>query len=211
MTKHHQYRLAVSQLFISHIYIDESKESWTNGITDCIGLKALVNRFEADMHQREQEATVPGPLPNTTKKIRHKPFCAVELKLIDVYLRVLLATFTDEAKCSVEMESPTSGSRLRHIKTERLENSNQFWVDLDDYVETDWRPTSDEPSLYMFPVASCPRFTYFRRTSGNQNQHTQGEDLMEPVESSRFDSEDSHICLMGKEPCETFSKITLPK
>lgn len=194
-----KYRLAVSQLFISHIYIDESKESWNNGTTDCVGLKALVSRFEADMHQREQEAIVPGLLPNTVKKIRHKPFCAVELKLIEVYLRVLLATFTGSVKSSVESECPPSGTRLRHIKMEPLESSNNLWVDIDDFVETDWRPPKNEPSIYMFPVASCPRFTYFRRTSGNQQHHTHDEGTR-TIESSRFEKEDSHICLMGKEP-----------
>ncbi|KAH8113231.1 golgi-body localization protein domain-containing protein [Phellopilus nigrolimitatus] len=191
-----KYRLAIAQLFISHIYLDDSRETWTDGITNCVGIKALVDRFEADMHQREQEAIVPGVVPNTTKKIRHKPFYAAEVKLVGLELRALLATFADSMKRLIDMEDPRRESRYKDVKSDENDEMSSHWFDMDDFVETDWKPTEDRPSLHVLPVASCPRFTYFKRSGGNIHLAHLGDPHLE---SSRFGNEDTHECLIGKE------------
>ncbi|KAL5488078.1 FMP27 [Sanghuangporus weigelae] len=188
-----KYRVGVQRLFISHLYMDDTRESWSEGITHCVGIKALVKSFEADMHQREQEAIVPGVVPNRPKKIRHKPFYAAEVKLTDLQLCAILATFTDPSKRLLDLQGVPKESKYKDVRPDDANDRlRDFWFDMDDFVEIDWEPMEDDPPAYIFPVASCPRFTYFKRTSKQPHRSS-------TVESSRFGNEDSHVCLMGKE------------
>ncbi len=166
------------------------------GVTNFIGIKALVDRFEADMHQREQEATVPG----TDKKIRHKPFYAAEVKLIGLHLRAVMAIFSDPLKQDVAMEmSGDQGDSSFLNDPFAGEDPPSVWVDMCDFVELDCAPKDRNPSLSMLPIASCPRFSYFRRSSGQ----AQGGDLHGVAsEQSRFGEENTHVCILGKEPCK---------
>ena len=160
-------------------------------------MKALVNLFEADMHQREQEGIVLSVVPNKTKKIRHKPFYAAEVKLIDAQLRAVLATFTDPYKCQFEIQDMGKEDKFKNVKSdETIESLRGFWFDLDDFVEIDWQPTDDSPPVHLIPIASCPRFTYFKRA----NNQSLNDAHHRATESSRFGNEDTHVCLLGKEP-----------
>lgn len=191
-----KYRISVPQLFISHLYVDDTLESWQDGVTNFIGIKALVDLFEADMHQREQEAIVPG----SDKKIRHKPFYAAEVKLIGLHLRAMMATFFDPLKQEVAAEMASDGGESS-FSNDSFANDDppKNWVDMCDFVELDCAPKDSNPVLSMLPIASCPRFSYFRRASGQ----AQGGDLRGVAsEQSRFGDEDTHVCLLGKEPCE---------
>lgn len=155
------------------------------------------------MHQREQEAIVPGIVPNTIKKVRHKPFYAAEVKLVDLQLRAILATFSDPSKHLIDPQESSGEDRYKNVKPDLADEApSGFWFDLDDFVETDWKPTEDNPSCYMLPVASCPRFTYFKRTSGQLHHGPEAEAHNRAVESSRFGTEDTHVCLMGTESCK---------
>lgn len=194
-----KYRLSVSQLFISHVYMDESRECWTNGATKFVGIKALVDTFEADMHQREQEAIVPGILPGTTKKIRHKPFYAAEVKLAGLQLRGISAMFSEPLRRLIDVGESRNDLKDEFPAISDSEIPPRQWLDMDDFVETDWRAPDCKPLLRMPQVASCPRFTYFRRSSGH---HQSGTDHQTTLESSRFGNEDTHACLMGQEPCQ---------
>ena len=176
--------------------MDESRESWSEGMTHCVGVKALVNSFEADMHQREQEAIVPGAAFDKTKKIRHKPFYAVEVKVTDLQLCAILASFADQSKDLIDLEGVPRESKYQSILDSDTDNAlRDFWFDLDDFVETDWSPTEDSPRIHAFSIVSCPRFTYYRRTGKQPHRGS-------AVESSRFGNEDTHVCLMGKEQCK---------
>lgn len=197
-----KYRFAVSQLFISHVYTDESRESWMDGVTNFVGLKALVSSFEADMHQREQEGTIPDVARLTLKKIRHKPFYAAEVKLTGLQVQAILATFQDNMKCAINMGEQQKENRFYNAESVAFDASQKHWVDMDDFDDVDWTPADDNPSLHMFSIGSCPRFSYFRRSSGNVQQTLSDSTAPTIVERSRFGDEDTHVCLMDKEPCE---------
>ena len=196
-----KYKLSVSQLFISHVYMDESRECWSDGTSKFVGIKAFVDSFEADMHQREQEAIVSGIIPGTTKKIRHKPFYIAEVKLGGLQLRGVCATFAEPLRRLIDIGGNTSDARDSYPTSQDTERPPSLWVDKDDFVEVDWRTPDCEPILRMPPVASCPRFTYFRRSSGHLSEIKAGDNYPAALESSRFGDEDTHACLMGQEPC----------
>jgi hypothetical protein len=181
--------------------MDESRKSWNDGVSHCVGVKALVQHFEADLHQREQEAIVVGQLLDAPKRIRHKPFYAVEVKLVDLRLRTILATFSEPTKSLIDLGEAPLQDRFENVKPDDRDlRASLSWYDFNDFVETDWKPTEDKPKFCTIEVAACPRFSYFRRTSGHEYKN--GEGLRQSKdEKSRFGNEDTHVCIMGKEPC----------
>ncbi|KAK7061817.1 golgi-body localization protein domain-containing protein [Favolaschia claudopus] len=179
-----KYRIAVQNLAIMHAYIDDSRETWADGVTPWIGVKAMIDEFVVDMHQREEEINMPGPLPNSMKVVRKKPFAAVELVLKGLDLRAMLATFEDPLKVKVGVSSSPQRSNYRSRTDLPSTPADSEWMDGDDFVELDWSPPSP-PSPHFLPLATCPRFTYFRR---------------QKTAATKFGSERSHTCSLGHQP-----------
>lgn len=61
--------------------------AWVDGVTPWVGIKAMIEDFQVDMHQRDQEMTVAGITPSSTKVIRRKPFYAAEVVMKNLDLR----------------------------------------------------------------------------------------------------------------------------
>ncbi|KAF5387705.1 hypothetical protein D9615_000498 [Tricholomella constricta] len=183
-----KYRLHVRHLFFMHAYIDESRETWVDGVVPWIGVKGLIEELQADMHQRDEESVVPGLLPDTTKVLRRKPVYAAEVSLKGVDLRALLAIFKDPLRKAVEMIAPPQRSNYRAHQDLPSTPSVSIWYDTSDFIEIDWSPAA-EPSLHLLPVMSCPQFTYFKRNSVVPKNSTL---------ASKFGLEGSHSCLLGK-------------
>lgn len=152
----------------------------------------MIDELQVDMHQRDQETTVPGLLPGSTKILRRKPFYAAELVMKGLDLRAILATFTEPLKQHVTMSAPPERSNYRARKDLPTTDPSSKWYNPDDFVETDWSPSST-PSLHVLPIATSARFMYFKRNSSV---------LEDTSQSSKFGNEDSHQCLLGKEPCK---------
>ncbi|KAJ7507924.1 golgi-body localization protein domain-containing protein [Mycena galericulata] len=186
-----KYRISVKNLYIMHAYIDDSRETWADGVTPWIGVKGLIEEFQVDMHQREEETTVPGIRPDTTKTARRKPFCAVELVMKGLDLRAMLATFSDPLKIDVGVgvDSTPQRSNYRTLSDLPPLPVGSTWIDGDDFIELDWTPPST-PSLHLLPVATCPRFTYYRRSETTRQQE----------DCSKFGLEITHTCYLKKEP-----------
>lgn len=190
-----KYRISLGQLFISHVYMDNSREAWTDGVTPFVGVKAMIDLFQADMHQRAQETTTTAP-DGTTKTIAHKPFYAIEVVMKGIELRTLLAIFPEPLKQLVPLESSPLGDSYRTRDNIPVIDPKSPWVDLDDFVEIGWS-AEGTPVLHVLPAALCPRFTYFRRSWDNPVSAIDSR-----VEISKFGSEDTHVCLLGKESCK---------
>ncbi|KAI0750742.1 golgi-body localization protein domain-containing protein [Daedaleopsis nitida] len=186
-----KYRVSVPQLFISHVYVDNSQDAWADGVTPFVGVKALIEEFHADMHQRDTEAT--EPTEGGVKTVHHKPFYAIEVVLKGLDLRAMLAIFADQLKqCTpVEYSPMVSNYRTRNNLTPIDARSN--WVDMDDFgVDED--DSSEEPEVFLLPTVACPRFTYFKRVDEDR-----AEEIEQPVSRSKFGAEDTHVCFLGKE------------
>lgn len=189
-----KYRISVARLFVSHVYMDESQDAWSDGVTPFVGVKAKINHFQADLHQRAQECTI-TTLDGATKTIVHKPFCAMEVTAKELELRTLLAIFSAPLKQCVPLQSIPVGSAYRNRANIPVAEPDSPWVDLDDFVEID-ESTEGIPILHFLPAVICPRFTYFRRA------WDQGEVSEHRVETSKFGDEDTHVCTHGKEMCK---------
>ncbi|KAF5344064.1 hypothetical protein D9758_008855 [Tetrapyrgos nigripes] len=184
-----KYRVFVPKLYVMHGYQDDSKETWADGVTPWVGVKAMIDELQVDMHQRDQESST--SLPTFTKATRHKPFYAAELVMKGLDLRAIVATFPDPLKKSVELQNQQPG-RSNYRSRNDFSSIEQVsaWHDSNDFVEIDWS-SSAQPELHILPVASCPRFAYFKR---NLAAVDQDED------TSKFGNEDTHQCVLGTEP-----------
>jgi RNA pol II promoter Fmp27 protein domain len=152
----------------------------------------MVDELHVDMHQREEEALVPGPVPGTTRVARRKPFSAAQVVLKGLDMRALVAVFDDPLKKEIPMAASQQRSNYRkHTDLPPIPPSSQ-WHDMNDFIELDWRPTAD-PELHLMPVVTCPRFSYSKQASSQGQSQSR---------APKFGSEDSHVCLLDKEPCE---------
>lgn len=166
--------------------------AWVDGVTPWVGLKGKVDELLVDMHQREEESVVPGPIPNTTRILRKKPFYAAEVVMKGLELRAMLATFAEPLKQSVNTPPPAQKSNYRQHTNLPTTPATSIWHDLEDFIELDWAP-KEPPTLHLLPFATCPHFAYFKRTEAPATEK----------KTSKFGSEHSHICLLGKEPCQS--------
>lgn len=199
-----KYRLIIPRLMIQHAYMDESRDSelhfsgipkvailtslvaWADGVTPWIGVKGMVDCFQADLHQRDEE------IKHDSKTMHHKSFNAAEVVLKGADIRTIYATFKEPLKSQVSIDTSRvkGGYRLREkILATSLDSP---WYDPDDFVELDWTSKA-RPTLHVLPIAQCPQFTYRKRnpTSSIPNSHI----------SSKFGKEPTHFCLLGTEPC----------
>lgn len=177
-----------------HFFFPTHKSSiaWVDGVTPWVGLKGKVDELQADLHQRDEESTVPGPIPNTTRVVRKKPFYAAEVIMKGIELRAMLAIFSEPMKQNADMTAPPQRSNYRKHSGLPVTSPSSIWYDLDDFVELNWSLPKNPPQLHLVPLAGCPHFTYFKRN----------EALSGSPQTSKFGSEHSHNCLLGKEPCK---------
>jgi hypothetical protein len=188
-----KYSVAVPDLFISHVYTDNSRDAWGDGVTPMVGLKARIDSFQADLHQREEETLVAGLTPGSTRVIRRKAINSAEVVMKRLELRVMLADFTDPLKRSVPMEAFTHSSNYRNHPNMPKTDPDSEWVDTDDFVDVDWAPSGLQ-AIHVLRAAFCPRFRYFKhkQNGGDLGKRPQAE-------TSKFGNEDSHVCFMGKD------------
>nr|VWO95170.1 Uncharacterized protein [Ganoderma boninense] len=186
-----KYLISVPQLYISHVYVDESQDAWADGVTPFVGVKALIGEFRADMHQRDTATT---EFTDGGKKTVHsKPFYAIEVVLKSLDLRAMLAVFSDPLKqCTPVEYSPfVNNYRTRNeLPSIPLHSS---WVDMDDFIFDETEGTT-LPEVHLLPAVSCPRFTYFKQCDDDVDR----KDM--PATHSKFGAEDTHVCFIGKEP-----------
>lgn len=152
----------------------------------------MIEKFQVDMHQRDQETVVSSVDPETPAKVlRRKPFYAAELVMKGLDLRALLANFPERLKQLVPVSSSSQTSNYRTRSDLPPVDPQSPWYDADDFHEIDWS-SQETPVLHILPVVSCPRFMYFKRNPMDVQ-----------TESSKFGNEETHRCLLGKEPCRS--------
>ncbi|KAH9899928.1 golgi-body localization protein domain-containing protein [Cubamyces lactineus] len=184
-----KYMARVPQLYISHVYVDNSQEAWADGVTPFVGVKALIGEFHADMHQRDTETS--EMTQGGVKTVHHKPFYAIEVVLRGLDLRAMLAVFPDPLKQCTPLENTPLVSNYRTRNDLTPIDLDSTWVDMDDFAVYE-QETPAEPEIHLLPAVSCPRFTYFKRV----DEHAPcGPD--KPSDRSKFGSEDTHSCLLA--------------
>ncbi|KIY49303.1 hypothetical protein FISHEDRAFT_9609, partial [Fistulina hepatica ATCC 64428] len=191
-----KYRISVPQLYVMHAYIEDSRETWADGVTPWVGVKGFIKEFQVDMHQRDEENEILINSRDQSSKagtaVRRKRFYAAELVMKGVDLRALLATFPEPLKMNVPVNSPLQRSNYRSRTDLPSIPPSSPWFDDDDFVEVDWRSQAS-PIVNLISVLTCPRFMYIKRNTAENP---------EPGRTSKFGMERTHTCFLGSQPCE---------
>jgi hypothetical protein len=197
-----KYRIIVEKLFIAHVYNHDTVESWRSGETHMVGIKLAVSKFQADMHQRDEDSITVTPTGKTTVTHR-KAFHSTEVVIRGLDLRSMYAVFSDPEKLHIQLPKESLGGVKKPWgNAERLERSLE-WYSNDDWTEVDIAPPA-EGAIYWAEVAKCPMFTYFKplHEDGAQPSTDTNEKII-----SRFGGEQTHDCVIGKEPCECTASL----
>jgi hypothetical protein len=185
-----KYQLDLSPLFLAHTYRHKDSNDYSKGTITISGIKAKLDRFSLDVHQRKEEKVIVLKELQTKRRAMHMAINKARVDFECTDLRAIVATF---AECSASEMYDVSRGRLSQdsneswgIKTIELVNDDDFdWIDRDDYVEVDIMLSNTEPTGRIWPLARGSRFTYYRST----DEITESRSL--------FGSEDSHHCLMN--------------
>ncbi|KAF8528944.1 golgi-body localization protein domain-containing protein [Hysterangium stoloniferum] len=190
-----KYRINFSSIYVAHVYKIDSTADWAAGESHCVGVKAFLENFQADLHQREEEITTYKRDTQGSKTIRHKSFSTVDVVLSGLDLRAIFAIFAEPEKCSIPMRDSAPNS-TKFWETLEPVSLSSTWMDADDFVELDWIAVDNEPILYIHQGAVCPRFMYFKRTPRSSSVK---DDQNISQSKTKFGDEDTHVCLMGKQ------------
>ncbi len=170
-------------------------------------MKFKIDRFQADLHQREQKKLSVNEKLYRETIVTHKPFYAAEVLLQNVAARAITAVF---AKTPLGSDSGSTSSNSPELdqpaglRVSALGRSDAAWYNADDYVDIDSKPEDLDPWLDMHAIGECPLFRY-SRWSPAQRMTSQGVDVLRHgktrrtgLEASRFGKELSHFCLLGE-------------
>ncbi|EMG50334.1 putative mitochondrial protein, putative, partial [Candida maltosa Xu316] len=184
-----KFSFNLKSLFIAHVYRDEIIDLHNDKI-ECVGLRAKVEDFIVDLHQRKEPRTVYHEELSKNKKIMKMNFDLGEVNMSDIDLRVMHVTFYQNLYTQT-----THGDERQ--STFKIFDNDKRWFDSDDFEEVFLSSIEKcARDVEIFPLTFLQRFSYERDT----------HDSIQPKEA--FGREDIHECTLGKiNPLNTKIKV----
>jgi hypothetical protein len=198
-----KYNLLLSPLYMSHVYKHKDAEDYGLGTVSATGLKARLDSFMLDLHQRREEFRTKVQAPRMQEDSKQNQTSGmrinqVQLDLIKTDVRAVSASIEGTNKDDVNAAAPETVAEFNqdHVSADlskfTIPDNDWGWVDMDDFVELGWLLPSDQhPETQILPLAFAPRFTYFRQTDHADN--ISGD----PHRTSPFGNEPTHHCVMS--------------
>jgi hypothetical protein len=198
-----KYNLLLSPLYMSHVYKHKDAEDYGLGTVSATGLKARLDSFMLDLHQRREEFRTIVQAPKMQEDSKQNQTSGmrinqVQLDLIKTDVRAVSASIEGTGKDDVNAATPETVAEFNqeHVSADlskfTIPDNDWGWVDMDDFVELGWLLPSDQhPETQILPLAFAPRFTYFRQTDHADN--ISGD----PHRTSPFGNEPTHHCVMS--------------
>lgn len=187
-----KYKLCLSPLFVSHIYKHHDRDDDGNDIVAATGLKARLDTFLLDIHQRREE-NVTNP-KSTVMKINQAEldFHSADIRAVFAVVdKVTIEELVNE-NSMFDDDSVNTGLDEGDISQFTITDNDYTWIDMDDFVELDWiLPKNKTPRTKITPLAYTPRFTYFRQT--DHSTSSSDNSVMSP-----FGNEASHDCILSQ-------------
>lgn len=170
-----KYNLLLSPVFLSHVYRHKAADARDPSDSSATGLKMKLDSLILDLHQRREYFSLPEnkstyPRRNTSMRINQ-----CQLDFVSGDIRAISALFHGRT-------SDTSGDTKRF----NIPDENHAWIDMDDYIDIHC-VTGTISEAQILPLATAPRFTYYRQTDHDG----------ETSSSSPFGDEDTHYCIMS--------------
>ncbi|KAF2180957.1 hypothetical protein K469DRAFT_638938, partial [Zopfia rhizophila CBS 207.26] len=198
-----KYNLLLSPLYMSHVYKHKDAEDYGQGIVSATGLKARLDSFMLDLHQRREEFRTLVQAPKSQEDSKQNQTTGmrinqVQLDLIRTDVRAVSASIGGTNPDDVNEASAETVAEYdqNHITADlskfTIPDNDWGWVDMDDFVELGWiLPSDRNPETKILPLAFAPRFTYFRQTDHQDNVSGDSH------RSSPFGNEPTHHCVMS--------------
>ncbi|KAF2727202.1 hypothetical protein EJ04DRAFT_145178 [Polyplosphaeria fusca] len=198
-----KYNLLLSPLYMSHVYKHKDAEDYGQGVVSATGLKARVDSFMFDLHQRREEFRTIVQAPKNQEDSKQNQTTGmkinkVQLDLIKTDVRAVSASIggTDHEDVDGAPPEVVASYNDEHVTADlskfTIPDNDWGWVDMDDFVELGWiLPSDHNPETKILPLAFAPRFTYLRQT-----EHS-GTISGDPHRSSPFGDEPTHHCVMS--------------
>lgn len=175
-----KYRLDLAPLYFSHVYLQEDVERYRRNAALFVGIKCRVDKFDVDVHQRQQATEIERKGLGEVKKVLHKPINELEVNFAGLEARAVCAELADPVAGSTQTAHPPDldqqgEDRAEENATDRFLRSgsdasgiNDGWWDLDDYVELGTyvgRRTSLSATARgrTETVLQCPAFNYYKK------------------------------------------------
>lgn len=174
-----KFQFRFKSLFISHLYRDETIDSEQDSI-ECVGVRAKMDDFIVDLHQRKEPRIEVHEGLSRNKKIMKMNFNVGEVHLSGIDLRLVHAVF-DQDIYSVKKAKNESNSHYNNF-----DNDDQ-WFDILDYEEAYLPSLNSNPrKVDIYPLMYSKRFSYLRDTETNKSEQT----------NTQLGSESTHDCLL---------------
>jgi hypothetical protein len=217
-----KYDLKLEPLYLSHVYRHTQLDD--HGKVETTGVKAKVDEFVLDLHQRKEERIERNQKLETERKASHMNIYRARVDLKRVDLRVLTADFEADLssdkqaevsrKDPLNMEDDPRGEPATKHGDFDVAKEDLAWVDMDDFDELDTILPEVNPQCQILPLAYAPRFVYDRDTTPEEgHSHNAGAQTTK-VNKQRFGYEKSHYCYMvpGENEEQRFlGKSSLPE
>ena len=198
-----KYNLLLSPLYMSHIYKHKDAEDYGASVVSATGLKARLDSFMLDFHQRREVFRTIVQAPKDQKDSQQNQTTGmkinqVQLDLIRTDVRAVSASIAGTDSGDVDQATADDMANFNQdcltadLSKFTIPDNDWGWVDMDDFIELGWiLPSNRHPETHILPLAYAPRFTYFRQTDHSNNisgdQHR----------TSAFGNEATHHCVMS--------------
>lgn len=198
-----KYNLLLSPLYMSHVYKHKDAEEFSAGVVSATGLKARVDSFMLDLHQRREEFRTLVQAPKSQEnsdqnKTTGMRMNQVQLDLIRTDVRAVSASIAGTGTSDIEHSTceDLAGYNQEFLTADlskfTIPDNDLGWVDMDDFIELGWiLPSHQHPETQILPLAFAPRFTYFRQTDHADN--ISGD----KHRKSAFGNEPTHHCVIS--------------
>ncbi|KAF2269742.1 hypothetical protein CC78DRAFT_486514 [Lojkania enalia] len=199
-----KYNLLLSPLYMSHVYKHKDAEDYGQGLVSATGLKARLDSFMLDLHQRREEFRTVVRAPESREDDKQNQTTGmrineVQLDLIRTDVRAVSASIggTDHEDVGHATSETLMGYNEDYVTADlsnfTIPDHDWGWVDMDDFVELGWiLPSDRNPETKILPLAFAPRFTYFRQTDHQDNISGDAH------RTSPFGNELTHHCVMSQ-------------
>ncbi|KAK0563331.1 Protein SABRE [Tilletia horrida] len=222
-----KYRFLIEPLFISHFYQKSSKVDLARGATTLVGVKARLDSFRADLHQRQEETVKDRPELGKKLKVFHKPFNEAEVDCAGIDLRTVWARFSDPERQLLDDVDFDAEEDADDFPDTNTSEEDWLWYDIADFAELDWQPPAKlDPEISITQTMVCPRFHYYRKVESKRERRARQASLdhdydrlhsdktsaaeespidteLTPISQlaySKFGNEHTHTCLVGTSP-----------
>ncbi|EPY50441.1 eukaryotic protein [Schizosaccharomyces cryophilus OY26] len=190
-----KYSLELSPLLISHMYNYKTNKNWQNKTASATGLKAKVEHFSIDLHQRSEKHEMKNKAVGKTQETTSMRVHLAEIDFKTIDLRAITASF-DEGALETSESIPVNAldSKDKESFSFRTVEGPSSWVDIDDFHEADWLLPQRNEKCAIYPLAFSPRFTYYRHTKPHVKNEKNEKKII--ADTCRFGDEKTHRCTM---------------